>query len=343
MPTTNKSRVTADPPSTSYKSPAIDWEDARIFLEVTRHKSLRAAADHLGQSVNAVRRHLDRLEESLGITLFTRHVDGVKPTPEGVEILAAVQQMETASFGIMRARDKTAAESAVSVVKLAITEGLGAFWIAPRLRDLEQTHPNLLVDLHCAMPTADVFRLEADIAVQFARPTAKDARVVKLGRIHAIPYATQAYIDAHGLPRALGDLAGHRIVVQIADQIGSVPEYAMYPKIDLGRGHVGVRTNVSSGHYSVIAAGAGIGVLPTYISAIGSTLIPVDIEGMPEVWHDIWLVYHPDAKRIARVRFMIDWLIEAFSPQRFPWFADKCLHPRDFPKTVSGVVFSPFR
>jgi hypothetical protein len=46
---------------------------------------------------------------------------------------------------------------------------------------------------------------------------------------------------------------------------------------------------------------------------------------------DIWIVYHPDARRIARVKLVIDWLVETFSSARFPWFADEFMHPREFP------------
>jgi DNA-binding transcriptional LysR family regulator len=34
---------------------------------------------------------------------------------------------------------------------------------------------------------------------------------------------------------------------------------------------------------------------------------------------DIWLSYHPGNVRIPKVRHMIDWLVEAFNPVKFPW------------------------
>jgi hypothetical protein len=33
---------------------------------------------------------------------------------------------------------------------------------------------------------------------------------------------------------------------------------------------------------------------------------------------DIWLTYRSGAKRIARIRRTIDWLIQAYDPRRFP-------------------------
>jgi hypothetical protein len=33
---------------------------------------------------------------------------------------------------------------------------------------------------------------------------------------------------------------------------------------------------------------------------------------------------------------MIEWLVEAFSPRRFPWFGDRFVHPKDFPASIPG-------
>src|SRR5215475_9331136 len=81
-----------------------DWEAVRTFLELARCGSIRSAADRMGLSPNALRRKIDDLELTLGTVLITRHVDDIRPTPEGAEILAAAKRMEEAAFGLMRAR-----------------------------------------------------------------------------------------------------------------------------------------------------------------------------------------------------------------------------------------------
>jgi DNA-binding transcriptional LysR family regulator len=88
-----------------------------------------------------VRRRIAELEHHLGVTLLTRHVDGVRITAEGEEILSAARKMENASFGLIRARDRSA--PAISgEVKLAVTEGLGTFWLAPRLVEFQRANPS---------------------------------------------------------------------------------------------------------------------------------------------------------------------------------------------------------
>jgi DNA-binding transcriptional LysR family regulator len=310
-----------------------DWDGVRIFLEVARRGSFRSAADHLGQSVNVLRRRLAALEQQMGTTLLTRHVDGVRTTAEGAQILAAAQQMEIAAFGLSRARDR-ALPALSGEVKLAVTEGLGTFWLAPRLVEFQRAYPRLLVDLSCAMRSADVLRLEADAAVQLTKPTAPDLKVIKLGRLHAMPFASASYLETYGTPKNIEEVVKHRIVLQVAEQLSSQAEYErLFPGVPQP-GFVAIRTNVSSAHYWSIAKGAGIGMLPTYAEAIGARVIPIGI-GL-HMSYDIWLTYHVDANRIPRVRRMIDWLIESFDPRQFPWFRDEFIPPQDLPKLYRG-------
>jgi DNA-binding transcriptional LysR family regulator len=274
------------------------------------------------------------LEHHLGVTLLTRHVDGVRTTAEGEEILSAARKMESASFGLIRARDRSA-PSISGELKLAVTEGLGTFWLAPRLVEFQRANPKLLIDLNCAMQSADVLRLEADVAVQLNKPTNPDLKIVKLGRLHSMPFASQSYVDTYGAPRTIEEGLRHRLVLQVADQTSTLDLFERtYPGVSQ-QGLVALRTNVSSAHYWSVAKGAGIGILPTYAGAVGARVIPIDV-GL-KFQFDIWLTYHPDAIRIPRVRRLVDWLIEAFDPRRFPWFRDEFIHPNDLQKEYRGA------
>jgi DNA-binding transcriptional LysR family regulator len=312
----------------------IDWDAIRIFLEVARRGSFRSAADHLALSINALRRRIAELEYQLGVTVFTRHVDGVRTTPEGMEILAAAREMELASFSLVRARDRSSPVLA-GEVRLAVTEGLGTFWLAPRLTEFQRAHPKLLVDLNCAMQSADVLRLEADASVQLTKPTNPDLKIVKLGRLHSMPFAGQSYIDTYGTPKTLEELFKHRVVLQIAEQTAM---QEIYDRIAPGVpqvGFVALRTNVSSAHLWAIAKGAGIGWLPTYVPALAARIAPIELN--LRFQFDIWLTYHSDVARIPRARRMIDWLIDSFDPKRFPWFRDEFIHPNDLPREYRGA------
>src|SRR5215813_5591368 len=194
-----------------------DWDAARIFLEVTRCGSFRSAAERLGLSINAVRRRIDDFERQTGATLFTRDVHGARLTDEGALVVSAVERMEAASFDLLRASDSVA-NTLSGEVRVAITEGLGTFWLAPRLVEFQRSFPNIVVDLHCAMRSADVSRHEADVAIHLSRPTALDIKLVRLGRMHLMFWAAERYIAKHGAPSTAAELIKHRLVLQFADQ-----------------------------------------------------------------------------------------------------------------------------
>lgn len=317
-----------------------DWESARLFLELVRRGSFRATADYIGLSVNALRKRISDFEKSLGVTLVTRHVDGVRLTAEGEKILAAANQMEQAAFGLVQTRDRTDTSMA-GEVRLAVTEGLGTLWVATHLVEFQRANPKLLLDVHCAMRSMDVLRLEADISVQLTRPTAKELRVAKLGRLHLVPFAAQSYIDTYGVPKDIPDLVNHRVVLQSDDhQLWD----QMYDKLFPGvrpEGWISLRTNSSSAHYWSIARGAGLGMLPTYVHAVGAPVVPVDLGMYMPI--DIWMTYHAGSARIPRVRRLIDWLVSVFSPKKYPWFRDEFIAPADLVKLYRGTpVVSPF-
>ena len=310
-----------------------DWDAARVFLEVARCGSFRSAAERLDLSINAVRRRVGDFERQIGATMFIRDVHGARLTEEGVHVVAAVERMEAAAFDLLRAGGSVT-DALSGELRVAVTEGLGTFWLAPRLVEFQRSYPNILIDLHCAMRSADVSRHEADVAIQLVRPTSLDVKQVKLGRMHLMFFASEQYLSTYGVPQSAQELVKHRLVMQLADDIASKDTFtSLFPGYS-ERDLVVMKTNVSSANYWAVANGAGIGLFPTYAHALGGKMIPLDIDIRLSL--DIWLSYHPGSGRIPRVRHMIDWLIGAFNPAKYPWFGDEFLHPRELQAVYMG-------
>ena len=326
--------------STFAKSP--DWEGTRVFLEIVRHGSFRAASFAQNLSLNALRRRFEEFEQRCGVTLATRGSFGIQLTAEGQKIYEAAQKMEAAYFDVLRARDQTS-NKMEGRIRFAVTEGLGAFWLAPRLVEFQRAHPKLTIEMHCAMSPPDILRLEADVAVQLSRPDNKDLMAVRLGRVHAMPFASPSYLETYGKPATIKDFAVHRMVLQMAPNIPSETVLRnLFPDAPVET-MVAFQSNVSSTHYWSIAKGAGIGFLPTYATAMGAPVVAIDIRDeknparMLRSHSDIWLTCHPDAYRIARVRKLVAWLREAFSAKLYPWFADDFVHPDEFPHSFGEL------
>ena len=311
---------------------APDWESIRIFLEVARASSFRTAAARLRMTGHGMARRVEQLEHQIGAMLFTRHRDGVRLTSAGHHLLSYAEQMEEASLGFARRRGMLT-QPLRGEIRIACTEGLGTFWVTPRLLEFARAHPQILVDLHCSMQRPDdlVTRAQADLAIQIEQPAPRDLIIRKLGRMHIIPCASKSYIATYGLPKAKQEIGErHRIVLMYADQ-GRAREYYDQQFPDRPQtGFVAMRTNVSTALYAAIVNGLAVGWLPTYYFAIGAPVLPLDIDWVYSF--DIWLSFHPDLGQVPRVRRMIDWAVEEFDPQKYPWFADDFIHPGAFDK-----------
>lgn len=315
----------------------VSWDDLRVFVVVARILSFRKAATALRTTSPTVLRRIERLEQTFGFRVFDRLPEGLRLTAEGRSVYAIAEEMERASYPLRAQLDQDLTTR--GTVRCSVTEGLGTMWILPHLAPFSRTHPSTIVDLRCAMEVADVLRMEADVAVQLNKPERLDVKAVRLGRLHVCLFASKRYIETYGLPKDISEFKRHRLVHQQAPQVA---EDELRRALDLPsiEGVMALRTNVSTALASAIEFGIGIGPLPTYIVAIGTDLIPLDINLRHAV--DIWLTYHPDARSVRRVAHFIDWLRTVFDPKRYPFFGDKFIHPNELAKTYAPKLNETF-
>ena len=306
----------------------LSWDDLKFVLAAAELGSYRKAARRLGKDIATVTRRIKGVETLIDEKLFLVLPNGVEPTPAGLVAAAAARRMESSFVDFVRDLEGVAPHQA-GIVRVAVTEGLGTYWIMPRLVEFQRAFPRLTIDLQVAMESVDVLRHEADIAVQFTRPQNSDLIVSRIGRLHAYPFASASYQNIYGLPRNKEEMKAHRLVDQVSPQI---PNGIWASLLDLAsiESIVGIRTNGSSALLFAIEKGAGIGGLPTYASALGANVIPVDV-GIRNSF-DIWLTYHPSLKDVQRVATVVSWLRDIFDPQKYPWFRDEFIHPDDLGK-----------
>lgn len=68
-----------------------DWRLLRYFSIIAEEASMRRAAERLFMTQPPLSRHIKRLEEMLGVTLFTRHSKGLTLTSQGQAVLRIVR------------------------------------------------------------------------------------------------------------------------------------------------------------------------------------------------------------------------------------------------------------
>jgi DNA-binding transcriptional LysR family regulator len=144
------------------------------------------------------------------------------------------------------------------------------------------------------------------------RPLAGPVLSSKLADYRLQLYASRDYIAAHGLPADVVALAGHRLIGYVPDLLYA-PELAYLDEIG-PRLEPTVRSPSINAQHALIAAAAGIGVLPCFIGVQDPLLVPV----LPErsILRSFWLVTHKDTRQRQRVRVFRAWLTDLVRRQR---------------------------
>ena len=301
----------------------LSWDDLRIFLTCGDTVSFREASRVMNVSPSTISRRIERLEQVLGVELFHRLPEGGTLTPSGELLLQSARAMHQSLCDLERNR-ATLNLTERGEVTIAVTEGLGSYWVMPKLVEFQQQNPKTAINFLCAMESVDVLRLEADIAIQFLKPERLDLISMRLGRLHVYPFAARTYLETYGTPSNYDDIQQHRLVEQVSPQLNS-DALARYFRLESPEEVIGVRTNSSTAHLYAIEKGAGIGGLPTFASALGAPVVPVDIGDGYSL--DIWLAYHPDTRKSPHKAVAINWIKSIFDSTIYPWFRDEFIHP----------------
>lgn len=136
---------------------ALQYFDVAIRLN-----SFSAAAQQLFVTPGAVGQQIRKLEEWLGVALFTRHIRQVQPTAEGLAYWARIQpalaQIQQASRAIRDSRS--------TGVHLSMTPSLAAKWFAPRMSDFLTRHPEVALHLSSSSTIVDFGNDTVDLAIR---------------------------------------------------------------------------------------------------------------------------------------------------------------------------------
>jgi DNA-binding transcriptional LysR family regulator len=288
----------------------MNWDDVRIFLAVARSGQILGAARLLGLNHATVARRLTTLEEALGSKLFTRKTNGSELSGEGERFLVHAERMESA---MLAASESTGADSLLEgTVRVGAPDGFGVAFLAPRLGELTERHRGLRIELVPVPRAFSLSRREADIAVTLERP--REGRLVarKLTDYRLGLYAAQTYLDRHGTPQALSDLAEHRLVGYVEDLLYTAS--LDYTAEFLKGWRSGLAVSSAMGQTEAVRAGAGIGILHAFMTRRDTGLIPV----LPAhtLTRSYWTVVHEDLRSIRRVALVAEFLSEIVARDR---------------------------
>jgi len=282
------------------------WELYRSFLAVVRDGSLSGAARGLALTQPTIGRHVDALEQALGVALFTRSQHGLMPTATALDLVPHAEAMASAAEALIRAASGEA-DAARGTVRLTASDIGGAEILPPILTDFREHHPGIAIELALTNKTEDLLRHEADIAMRMVRPTQAALVARRIGVVKVGLYAHRRYAEAHGLPDSLEAAAGHAVIGFDRDMTsfrsltgGTVP---------LSRESFALRCDNDLAQLAALRAGYGIAGCQLSIAARDPDLLPV-LHDKLMFQLEMWVVMHEDLRASRRVRLLFDHLVE---------------------------------
>jgi len=271
-----------------------DWNSVQVFLAVHRGGSLKEAARVLSISVSTVSRRISALEQDLGVQLFDRNLEGLRPTAAAGRIVEHARQVERAAHALDAETQHLSAELA-GVVRVATLPALGADVIGPALGELRALHPKLVVEMHLRPQVADLSRNDADIALRIPRPRDGSLVAKRIGMARYAVFGSAQYL-AQNRDVALDSHAW----VGWPAELSALPE-AAWLETHVPAAQIVSRCDDLHGIARLCEVGLGLALLPSALVGAYPTLEQLQGIAEPLPSFPLWLTAHQSRRHTPRV------------------------------------------
>lgn len=285
-------------------------EAMRIYTRVAELGSFTATADNLGMLKSTVSNAVQQLENALGTRLFHRTTRKVQMTQDGQayyerckDLLSDFEELHTlfsASHSDLRGRLRVD-------LSLAIARDI----VIPRLPEFLAQHPRLEIELSSTDRRVDLVREGFDCVLRVGAIGDHSLIAVPLGAYEQINCASRAYLERHGTPESLEDLATHQLI-HYTQTLGTRPAGFEYVDANGNTACIPmqgiVTVNNSDSYRAACRAGLGIIQAPRVGSYLGDeTLVEILPDFRPPPL-PIAMVYANRRHLPLRVKAFIEWM-----------------------------------
>lgn len=286
-------------------------EELAAFRAVVDAGSITAAADQLAQTVSGISRALSRLEQKLDTTLLRRTTRRLELTEEGAAFLAHTRAILAS---IDDAEEQMAARRQQPAGRLRVNAASPFMLhvIVPLVPAFRQRFPQINLELDTDDLNIDLIARRTDIAIRIGalRDSTLHARPLGSHRLRVL--ASPAYLEAHGRPKRVEDLAQH--VLLGFNQPESLNRWPL-------RGPHGEewpitpQSTASSGETLRQLALAGVGIVclsdfMTGADRASGALVPLLARDTVDVRQPIHAVYYRNTQLSARITSFLDFVSE---------------------------------
>lgn len=238
----------------------MDLEETRAFLAVIDHGSFKAAAENLNQPRATLRRRVESLEVRAGVPLLERSRNGVEATAAGAILARHGRNLlrETeALLHVLRELDDQAPRGSL---RIGIPEQLPAEGVALVFGLFRTKFPQLRLELRVAAdPVAELLG-DVDLALHLGGEHPGNRWITRpLVHVRELLVASESYLERHGSPRTIEDLADHVLLT-----CRSGTDVDRWPLLDGGNVAITPAMQVDDAQLlrRLVGCGFGIALLP---------------------------------------------------------------------------------
>jgi DNA-binding transcriptional LysR family regulator len=250
-----------------------------------------------------VSRRIAKVERQLGVRLFERRAGVLTPTDSGKHVIDGAERIEL-DVDAVRDRVSNADNVVIGKVRITAMPMVLNHLLIPALPALLQLYAGLQLELAADPRNLNLTNREADIALRMARPAHGVGGLAR--RVGIFDYAVYATTRSKGtLPWITYDATW--------SELPHARWMARAIESDPGSG-ICIKVNDSELALNAVRAGLGRSLLPRRIAQKFPEL--ARLSGPKAVLsREMWLIFHPDLKHLARVRAVIAWIEGLMSEQ----------------------------
>lgn len=289
----------------------MDWDKLRIFHSVAKAGSFTHAGESLNLSQSAISRQISALEESLGTPLFYRHARGLLLTEQG-ELLQKTASEIFDKLSMIEGEILDSKQLPEGKLRVTIAEFLGSTWLAPRLGDFQQAHPDIQLTILLDDKLYNLGMREADAAIRLYKPEQPDLVRRQISEIGFHICASKDYLERHGTPKDARELRNHTLLgfPPTAQPPYNNPNWLFkIAGVDPDESNNVLLINSLYAIFKAARSGAGIAVLPDYLVDASKTLQKI----LPDMQREkvaVYFVYPEERRHSKRIALFRDFLLQ---------------------------------
>ncbi|CDY77533.1 Transcriptional regulator, LysR family [Caballeronia glathei] len=301
-----------------------------IFMRAATLGSLRKAAVDQGISPQAASHAVMQLEKELGVRLFFRTTRKLSLTAEGQRFFESVQPALTIlSSALDEARRST--EEVGGPLRVSAPRALGLSVLWPFFEEFVARYPNVQLEVQFDDHFTDLVTERSDVGFRGGPPPAGGSIARRLVPIQLIICASPAYIEVHGAPESIDDLARHRCTGYRRANTGKMAPWAFQVGEEIVYRDVPatVCVNDTDMETQAVLSGLGVGQLGSFTATEhirSGRLVPLLLQHVSQ--HGMIYIYYGHRKeQPLRVRTFIDFMVARMADNSRFFLAPSELQP----------------